>query len=160
MAIQVLQGAKLNKKWEVREGKFGPFRKVIVSHSQLPKNEKGYNEIALFPSPDDAVCQLPEGSSLDLVYDSDTGKYKAQVPEGSQGQAQAAPQGNAPQPPQSNAPSEPKPKLKPEHFAKVYAKCYKSTEQALEAEGYPTLSEETLRQAAATVFIQYSKTNL
>lgn len=159
MAIQVLQGAKLNKKWEVREGKFGPFRKVIVSHSQLPKNEKGYNEIALFPSPDDAVCQLPEGSSLDLVYDSDTGKYKAQVPEGALAGAQTAPQ--APQAPQhANAPSEPKAKLKPEHFAKVYAKCYKATEQALEAEGYPTLSDETLRQAAATVFIQYSRTNL
>lgn len=156
MAIQLLQGAKLNKKWEVREGKFGPFRKVIVSHSQIPKNDKGYNEIALFPSPDDAVCQLPEGSSLDLVYDSDTGKYKAQVPEGAPAGAQAATQ----TPQHSNAPSEPKQKLKPEHFAKVYAKCYVETAKALEKEGYSELTEDTLRQAAATVFIQYSRTNL
>lgn len=147
MSIKFFEGARVQMPAsDIRQGNYGPYRIMTVAHPDLPKNTKGYNEVKLFPTPDDAVCALRKGDLLDVVYDETKNKYTGQV---SQNQ------------PQQQQDSNKKPaRLSPTDFAKVYAKCYKATEQALEEEGYPTLSEETLRSAAATVFIQYTKTNL
>lgn len=84
MQTQVLSNARLNRIYEVRQGNYGPFQKVIISHPQLPKNQKGYNEVQCFPSPDNPVCSLQQGASVDLVieYKNNKIQYRVQVPQG------------------------------------------------------------------------------